>query len=118
MSFPAGTIPGLTVWAIWLRFRSPKGVGQFVISNRCLFSMRVTGNGLLSTRRAQRPQPSLSRNGAVALSIRIVGAAGMLLCHVILARSLGVTGFGEYAQAIAWMQVLCVFGKAGLDNAS
>jgi O-antigen/teichoic acid export membrane protein len=79
--------------------------------------MRVTGKGLLSTDRTQR-EPSLSRSGAIALSIRIIGAAGMLVCHVVLARSLGVSGFGEYAQAIAWMQVLCVFGKAGLDNAS
>jgi len=42
----------------------------------------------------------------------------MLLCHIVLARSLGVTGFGEYAQAITWFQVLCVIGKLGLDNTS
>lgn len=50
--------------------------------------------------------------------IRILGSGGMLLSHVVLARGLGVTGFGEYAQAIAWLQVLCVFGKLGLDNTS
>lgn len=62
--------------------------------------------------------PSLSRSGVVALLIRISGAAVMLLSHIVLARSLGVTGFGEYAQAIAWCQVFCMLGKLGLDNAS
>lgn len=54
----------------------------------------------------------------MALLIRVAGAAGMLLSHILLARSLGVSGFGEYAQAITWLQVLCVFGKLGLDNTS
>ena len=54
----------------------------------------------------------------MALSIRILGAASMLLSHVVLARSLGVSGFGEYAQSIAWLQILCVLGKLGLDNTS
>ena len=61
---------------------------------------------------------SLSRNGAIALLIRLTGAGGMLLSHIVLARCLGVSGFGEYAQAIAWLQILCVFGKLGLDNTS
>ena len=42
----------------------------------------------------------------------------MFLSHIVLARSLGVVGFGEYSLAIAWLQVLTVAGKLGLDNTS
>ena len=42
----------------------------------------------------------------------------MFLSHIVLARSLGVIGFGEYSLAIAWLQVLTVAGKLGLDNTS
>ena len=54
----------------------------------------------------------------MALAIRIAGAGGMFLSHIILARSLGVIGFGEYSLAITWLQVLTVAGKLGLDNTS
>ena len=54
----------------------------------------------------------------MALSIRIAGAGGMFLSQIILARSLGVTGFGEYALAITWLQVWTVLAKLGLDNTS
>ena len=54
----------------------------------------------------------------MALAIRIAGAGGMFLSHIVLARSLGVVGFGEYSLAIAWLQVLTVAGKLGLDNTS
>lgn len=65
-----------------------------------------------------RRQPSLSRSGAMVLLIRVLGAGCILLSYIVLARSLGVTGFGEYAQAVTWLQVLGVFGKLGMDNAS
>ena len=67
---------------------------------------------------ALRQQPSLSRSGAMVLLIRVLGAACILLSYIVLARGLGVTGFGEYAQAVTWLQVLGVFAKLGLDNAS
>lgn len=54
----------------------------------------------------------------LALSIRVMGAAGMFCSQILLARSLGVAGFGEYALAITWLQVLAVLTKLGLDNAS
>ncbi len=65
-----------------------------------------------------RPPLSLSRGGALALSIRVLGAGGMLLCYIVLARALRPAGFSEYAQAVVWLQILCVCGKFGLDNAS
>lgn len=59
---------------------------------------------------------SLARNGATALAIRLTGAGGLLLVHILLARCLGVGGFGDYSLALVWLQFLCVFGKSGLDN--
>ena len=54
----------------------------------------------------------------MALSIRVAGAGGMFVGQVLLARSLGAAGFGEYALAITWLQVLTVLAKLGLDNTS
>jgi O-antigen/teichoic acid export membrane protein len=54
----------------------------------------------------------------MALSMRVAGAGGMFVSHIVLARSLGVTGFADYALAITWLQVLTVLAKLGLDNAS
>lgn len=54
----------------------------------------------------------------MALSIRLAGAAGMFVSQIVLARTLGVAGFGEYALAITWLQVLTVLAKLGLDNTS
>ena len=65
-----------------------------------------------------RPVTLSRTSGAMALTIRIAGAGGMFLSHIVLARSLGVVGFGEYSLAIAWLQVLTVAGKLGLDNTS
>lgn len=39
-----------------------------------------------------------------------------MLSHILLARYLGVGGFGDYLLALVWVQFLCVFGKSGLDN--
>ena len=52
----------------------------------------------------------------MALAIRLSGAGGLLLVHILLARHLGVGGFGDYSLALVWLQFLCVFGKSGLDN--
>ena len=71
---------------------------------------------LRGTPKAAVKPGSLARNGAVALAIRLTGAGGMLLVHILLARYLGVGGFGDYSLALVWLQFLCVFGKSGLDN--
>jgi O-antigen/teichoic acid export membrane protein len=42
----------------------------------------------------------------------------MFVSQIFLARSLGVAGFGEYALAITWLQVLTVVAKLGNDNSS
>jgi O-antigen/teichoic acid export membrane protein len=70
----------------------------------------------LASRRASRL--SLAGGGAVVMGLRLVTAAGMFGLQIVLARSLGVSGFGIYAFAMAWVQALAVFGRAGLENTS
>lgn len=61
---------------------------------------------------------SLTRHGLWMLAIRLLGAAGVFLSHLVLARCLGITAFGEFSLALAWMQSLSVVGKLGLDKSS
>lgn len=70
----------------------------------------------LTSRRASRL--SLAGGGAVVLGLRLGTAAGMFALQIVLARSLGVSGFGIYAFAMAWVQALAVFGRAGLESTS
>lgn len=65
-----------------------------------------------------RPARLSRRSGAIALFTRILAAGGLFLSHIVLMRSLGVSGFGEYSLAIAWLQILTGLAKLGLDNAS
>ena len=65
-----------------------------------------------------RPKTLSRGSGALALGIRVAGAGGMFLSQIVLARSLGVTAFGEYSLVIAWLQGLTVVAKLGLDNSS
>jgi O-antigen/teichoic acid export membrane protein len=70
----------------------------------------------LTSRRTSRL--SLAGGGAVVMGLRLATAAGMFALQVVLARALGVSGFGVYAFAMAWVQALAVFGRAGLDSTS
>lgn len=65
-----------------------------------------------------RPAKLTGRSGAMALSLRVLAAGGLFLSHIVLMRGLGVTGFGEYSLAIAWLQILTGVAKLGLDNTS
>lgn len=119
-AFGAG-IPGLTVLAICLRVPSP-WIGHAAPIVNCYWILSFMSATCPVTVPISSPKrralASLSLKGALALSIRIFGAAGMLLCQIVLAKSLGVVGFGEYSQMVAWIQFLCIFGKLGLDNSS
>ena len=54
----------------------------------------------------------------MTLAIRYAGSGGLFLCQILLMRCLGVSGFGEYALAIAWLHILTSFAKLGLENTS
>ncbi|HEY0983310.1 MULTISPECIES: lipopolysaccharide biosynthesis protein [unclassified Schlesneria] len=66
----------------------------------------------------RRPASLSRRSGLTSLTLRLAGAGGMFLSHIVLARALGVEAFGEYSLAVAWLQILTVVGKLGLDNTS
>lgn len=78
--------------------------------------MSATCSVPVSATKTTRRAASVTRSGAIALSIRVLGAGGLLLSHIVLARSLGPAGFAEYSLAFAWAQILCVFAKLGIDN--
>lgn len=61
---------------------------------------------------------SLRSGAAIVLTLRFVAAGAMLALQLVLARTLGVTGLGAYVIAIAWVQAMAVFGRAGLENTS
>lgn len=54
----------------------------------------------------------------MVLGLRLVTAAAMFGLQIVLARALGVSGYGIYAFAMAWVQGIAVFGRAGLENTS
>ena len=66
----------------------------------------------------QTSNVSLKAGGAVVLALRLAAAGAMFGLHIVLARTLGVGGYGVYAFAIAWMQGMAVFGRAGLESTS
>ena len=61
---------------------------------------------------------SLKSGGAVVLTLRLVTVGAALLMQLTLVRVIGDSGFGVYAFAMAWVQALAVFGRAGLENTS
>src|SRR5437588_4959183 len=67
---------------------------------------------------ARLPVSPLARTGAIVLAIRLVGALAALALQLTLARMLGHLGYGEYAYAFAWLQLLLVFAQGGFAMAA
>jgi O-antigen/teichoic acid export membrane protein len=59
-----------------------------------------------------------ARKGAAAIGIKLIGAGVVLGLQVLLARLLGPVGYGEYAFAFGWLQVLLVFAQGGFSTAA
>ncbi len=60
----------------------------------------------------------LARRGALALLARVVTVGLAFLLQLVLARNLSVQGYGQYAFAISWMNLLVGFSMLGMDRAS
>src|SRR5205085_6064834 len=60
----------------------------------------------------------LARTGAIVLAIRLMGAVAALALQLSLARVLGHAGYGEYAYAFAWLQLMLVFAQGGFAMAA
>ncbi len=59
----------------------------------------------------------LRRGATGAFVVQVVGAGLGLLLHVVIARLLGVTGYGVYTLTITWVSVLSVLALLGQSNA-
>ncbi|WP_437204229.1 lipopolysaccharide biosynthesis protein [Planctomicrobium sp. SH664] len=57
-----------------------------------------------------------AKKGVLAVGLRGAAAAIALGVQICLARLLGQTEFGAFAYAFAWMQILLIFARGGLDT--
>lgn len=48
-------------------------------------------------------------------SVQSIGMALLLLLHLVLARILGASNYGEYIYVISWITIAAMFGKFGMD---
>jgi len=66
--------------------------------------------------------PGLARlmagGAATSFVVKIAGVGLAFLLQLLLARLLGLRGFGVYMYVITWLNVAVMLGKAGLDTAS
>ena len=60
----------------------------------------------------------LARGVSAALLVRIAGMISGLLLYLVLARLLAPSGFGRYALALSWLNVLAMVATLGTDNAA
>ena len=58
----------------------------------------------------------LARGVGAALLVRVGGMASSLALYLVLARLLEPTGFGHYALALGWLNVLAMVATLGTDN--
>lgn len=61
-------------------------------------------------------QTPLARAASGTFGLKIANTGLLFLASVFLARLLGASGFGAYAYAIAWVNLLTVFAVMGLDR--
>lgn len=60
----------------------------------------------------------LIRGTSTAFGIYVSGAAITFALHVLLARIMGVEHYGVYVYVLAWLNILVLFAKLGMDTAS
>lgn len=60
----------------------------------------------------------LLRGASGAFIVRVIGVGLMFVTHMILARALGASSYGNFVYAMTWLTILSLFGILGLDNAS
>ena len=64
------------------------------------------------------PVIRFARKGITAIGIRLTGAGLALALQVSLARVLGQSGYGQYAYAVAWLQLMLIFAQGGFSTAA
>lgn len=59
----------------------------------------------------------LLKSGGLVLAFKVLGAAGGLIFSYILSLRYGADGLGRFEFAFAWLIILALFSKVGLDTA-
>jgi O-antigen/teichoic acid export membrane protein len=58
------------------------------------------------------------QGAGISIAVRTFGLALSYAANILLSRSLGVQGFGQYSIALSWVIVLTLPAKAGFDNSA
>jgi O-antigen/teichoic acid export membrane protein len=61
---------------------------------------------------------TLARGAGGAFIVQVIGTGLMFAVHVVLARTMGASSYGNFVYAVTWLNILALFGKLGLDTAS
>lgn len=61
---------------------------------------------------------TLIRGAGGVFLVNVLGIGLMFVAHVLLARLIDASSYGNFAYALTWLNVLVLFGKLGLDTAS
>ena len=77
--------------------------------------LRLFSNTLRRRLDRDKVLAGLLQGGVTSLGVRILGVILGLAAHVLLSRMLGATAYGSYAVALAWVLLLVVPAKFGLD---
>jgi O-antigen/teichoic acid export membrane protein len=74
---------------------------------------------LKQTENHSNPYISLLKRASVgSLLIKVAGAGNEFILSIILARVLGVNGYGDYVLSITWVMILAMLATMGFDSAS
>jgi O-antigen/teichoic acid export membrane protein len=71
---------------------------------------------LLPYLQAESLKARLARGAVGAFGINVAGLGLTLLMHLVLARTLGAEGLGIYAYVLAWVMILVLVAKLGLEQ--
>jgi O-antigen/teichoic acid export membrane protein len=61
---------------------------------------------------------TFARGAGGALIVNIVGTGLLFFTHIMLARVMGTSSYGNFAYAVTWLNILALFGKLGFETAS
>jgi O-antigen/teichoic acid export membrane protein len=74
---------------------------------------------LKQTENHSNPYVSLLKRASIgSLCIKVAGAGNEFILSIILARVLGVNGYGAYVLSITWVMILAMLATMGFDSAS
>jgi len=60
----------------------------------------------------------LVRGAGGGFIVNVLGTGLMFVTHVVLARAMGASSYGNFVYAFTWLNIMVLFGVLGLNNAS